>query len=166
MLYNWASSHVPGVLPHARYITDTCSTSEPYVVCTSVYLGYLMMPAYTFWTTKAPSQTRWFERPILITLLEHHMISSDIKDCNFTLLWSWNTPVMPVLTSGPTTRSLENKGLSKESIMQDGSASNTLWVGFIKWSTQHVYVISTSACCGLTVTSYDIIWHHMTSYDI
>ena len=99
---------------------------EPYVEGTSRYLGYPVMPAYTFLTTKGFSQTRWFERPILITLLEHHMISSDIKDCNFTLLWSWNTPVMPVLTSERTTRSLENKGLSKESIMQDGSASNTL----------------------------------------
>ena len=119
MLYNSASFHVPGALSHAMYITDTSSTSEPYVVCTSVYLEYLMMPAYTFLSTKAPSQTRWFERPLLITLLEHYMIPSDIKDCNFALLWSWNTPVMPILTSGPTSRSLGNKGLSKESIMQD-----------------------------------------------
>ena len=29
MLYKSASFHVPGALPHARYITDTCSTSEP-----------------------------------------------------------------------------------------------------------------------------------------
>ena len=84
--------------------------SEPYLEGTSRYLGYPVIPAYTFLTTKGPSQRTLFERPILITLLEHHMISSDIKDCNFTLLWSWNTPVMPVLTSGRTTRSLENKG--------------------------------------------------------
>ena len=86
---------------------------EPYLEGTSRYLGYPVMPAYTFLTTKGPSQRTLFERPILITVLEHHMISSDIKDCNFTLLWSWNTPVMPVLTSGPTTRSPENKGVVK-----------------------------------------------------
>ena len=93
--------------------------------------------------------------------------------CNFMRIWTWNTPLMPVLTSGATTRSLENKGLSKESITQDGPASNTLSVGIIKISTRHVCVISTSACYGITwhhmthhMTSYDIIWHHMTYNDV
>ena len=119
MINNWASFHVLWALLHARYITDTGSTSEPYVVCTSVYLGYLMMPADTFLTTKAYVQTTYFEQPILIPLILYHMMQHDSFWCNFMLKWSWNTPVMPVLTSGPTTRSRENKGLSKESITQD-----------------------------------------------
>jgi hypothetical protein len=42
------------------------SLDEPYVEGTSRYLGYPVMPAYTFLTTKAYVQTTYFEQPILM----------------------------------------------------------------------------------------------------
>ena len=63
------------------HMRGTSQTPVPppnlYVVCTSVYLGYLMMPADTFLTTKAYVQTTYFEQPILIPLILYHMMQHD-----------------------------------------------------------------------------------------
>jgi len=50
---------------------------EPYVEGTSRYLGYPVMPAYIFLTTKAYVQTTYFEQPILIPLILYHMMQHD-----------------------------------------------------------------------------------------
>ena len=124
-----------------------------------MYLGYPMMPAYTFLTTKAYVQTTWFEQPILIPLMLYHMMQHDSYWCNFMLLWSWNTPVMPVLTSGPTTRSLENKGMSKRSITQDMWQDANMRPCLLNGAP----LARSRASLWCHMMSYDIIWHHMIS---
>ena len=50
---------------------------ELYMEGTSRYLGYPVMPADTFLTTKAYVQTTWFGQPILIPLMLYHMMQHD-----------------------------------------------------------------------------------------
>ena len=72
-----ASFHVLGALLHAKYIMGTCSTSEPYVVCTSDVLRISCDACLYFLDYEGLRVERWFEQPILIPLMLYHMMQHD-----------------------------------------------------------------------------------------
>jgi hypothetical protein len=73
MLYHVMSFYVLGAPStcevHVWHLFDVWA----YVVCTSDVLRMSMIPGLYFFTTKAYVQTTYFEQPILIPLILHHM---------------------------------------------------------------------------------------------